>query len=209
MDWAAIAGIATAVGTLVLAGATFIAVRSAHDSARITERALLAAIRPVLLTPRFDDPKQLVRFQEGHQTKIDAAHAHAEATDDTIWLAFAVRNAGAGLAVLDRWHYRLPEPGGGPKPDLGEFRRITRDLYIPAGDVGFWQGTFRDPDEPGFDELRDLVVNRQDFVVDVLYGDHEGGQRMVSRFAVTPREDDDAWLAQVVLHWNVDRDDPR
>lgn len=32
IDWTVVAGIATAVGTLVLAGATFIAVRSAHES---------------------------------------------------------------------------------------------------------------------------------------------------------------------------------
>ena len=174
----------------------------------ITERALLASIRPVLLTPRFDDPNQVVRFLEGHKTKVDARHAHVEADDTTIWLAFAVRNAGPGIAVLDRWSYRDVELGGGPEPDIDGFRRITRDLYIPAGDVGFWQGAFRDPNEPGFAHLHDLIDQRRDFLVDLLYGDYEGGQRTVSRFSVTAL-DDDRWFAQVVRHWNIDRDDPR
>lgn len=53
-----------------------------------------------------------------------------------------------------------------------------------------------------------MTNERQGFQVDLLYGDHEGGQRMISRFALTPM-DDGGWLAQVARHWNVDRDDPR
>jgi len=47
--------------------------------------------------------------------------------------------------------------------------------------------------------------------VDILYGDFEGGQRVISRFLLTPREGDDGlrWLAAVGRHWNVDRPDPR
>jgi hypothetical protein len=44
--------------------------------------------------------------------------------------------------------------------------------------------------------------------VELLYGDHEGGQRMVSRFALTSR-DGATWLASVGRHWNLDRPDPR
>ena len=50
-DWVTISSLATAGGTLVLAAATFAAVRSAHQNARVTERALMAAIRPVLVPP--------------------------------------------------------------------------------------------------------------------------------------------------------------
>jgi hypothetical protein len=41
----------------------------------------------------------------------------------------------------------------------------------------------------------------------VLYGDHEGGQRVISRFIVTPH--DERWLASVARYWNLDRKDPR
>jgi hypothetical protein len=46
-------------------------------------------------------------------------------------------------------------------------------------------------------------------VVDVLYGDHEGGQRTITRFGFWPRDDDDLWIATAARHWNVDRPDPR
>ena len=38
--------------------------------------------------------------------------------------------------------------------------------------------------------------------VDLLYGDHEGGQRTISRFMVTQLPNDqDAWMCSVVRHW--------
>ena len=45
-------------------------------------------------------------------------------------------------------------------------------------------------------------------MVDILYGDYEGGQRMISRFGLMPR-DDGGWIAAAGRHWNVDRADPR
>ena len=45
--------------------------------------------------------------------------------------------------------------------------------------------------------------------VDVLYGDHEGGQRVITRFGMTPRPDGGSWVVSAARHWNVDRDDPR
>jgi hypothetical protein len=45
-------------------------------------------------------------------------------------------------------------------------------------------------------------------MVEVLYGDYEGGQRVVSRFTLLP-QDDGSWLATVSRHWNVDRSAPR
>ena len=44
--------------------------------------------------------------------------------------------------------------------------------------------------------------------IDLLYGDYEGGQRMVSRFLLRPGQED-RWLLSVIHHWNVDRPDPR
>ena len=51
--------------------------------------------------------------------------------------------------------------------------------------------------------------------MDVLYGDHEGGQRAISRFLLRQPEEmrqpdkDPPWLASVIRHWNLDRPDPR
>ncbi|MGH3056031.1 MAG: hypothetical protein ACRDL7_13740, partial [Gaiellaceae bacterium] len=84
-------------------------------------------------------------------------------------------------------------------------------LYVAPGDIGFWQGSFRDPASDGYREARRAVEAPQMIGVDILYGDFEGGQRVISRFMLTPKEIDSAvrWFASVGRHWNVDRPDPR
>jgi hypothetical protein len=207
-DWTTISSLATASGTLVLAAATFAAVRSANRSARATERALLAGIRPVLVPSRMDDPPERVGFRDDHWLKVPGGRGIAEATDEAIYLAIALRNVGTGLAVLDRWDF-YPERARGDmsRRDPAAFRRTTRDLYVPAGDLGFWQGVFRDPDDPAFAEAREAILQRRAMTIDLLYGDHEGGQRTITRIALLPR--DDEWIAAVGRHWNLDRADPR
>src|SRR5258708_9903502 len=54
--WVTLADVGTAVGTLVLAGATFISVRASAHSTRIAERALLAGQRPLLAPAGPDHP---------------------------------------------------------------------------------------------------------------------------------------------------------
>ena len=147
-DWTTIASLATAGGTLVLALATFSSVRSAKRSTQVTERALLAGIRPVLVTTRMSDPTEKVGFIDQHWVKVDGQRAVLEATDEAIYISFTVRNVGAGIAVLDRWDLHTDDVmRDTPHRDPDSFIRLSRDLYIPAGDMGFWQGTFRDPSD--------------------------------------------------------------
>src|SRR6476469_4195704 len=134
VDWATVSALATAVGTLVLAAATFASVRSANRSARATERALLAGIRPVVVPSRLDDPVQKVGFMDNHWIRVEGGRAVAEATDEAVYLVMSLRNVGNGLAVLDGWDFR-PERALG---DVGHrdprlFRRLTRDIYVPGG----------------------------------------------------------------------------
>ena len=59
--------------------------------------------------------------------------------------------------------------------------------------------------------LRTMLVavqTRRLFGVELLYSDHEGGQRAIGRFAIAPAGED-RWLSSVVNHWNLDRPDPR
>jgi hypothetical protein len=204
-----ISSLATAGGTLVLAVATFAAVRSANRAARATERALLVGIRPVLMASRLQDPPEKVGFQDGVWLKVDGGHAAAEVTDEVIYLAIALRNAGTGMAVLDRWDFYGERPlGPSSYRDPSTFRRLTRDLYLSSNDLGFWQGALRDPTEPVFAEARKAIETRQPMAVDLLYGDHEGGQRTISRFSITPASDG-SWLATVSRHWNLDGAGPR
>jgi hypothetical protein len=210
VDWVTISSLATAGGTLILAGATFASVRSANRSATVTERALLAGIRPVLVPTRMTDPVEKVGFVDGRWFEVEGQRAVVEVTADAIYLSFTVRNAGAGIAVLDRWDL-YPERQTGVESsyrDLATFTRLGRDIYIPAGDTGFWQGAFRDPSDPRFVAVREAIEERRAMTVDLLYEDHEGGQRAISRFALIPGGDD-AWVTAVVRHWNLDRADPR
>jgi hypothetical protein len=208
-DWVAISSLATAGGTLVLAAATFAAVRSAHQNARVTERALMAQIRPVLVPSRFDDPPEKVGFQDDRFFKVEGGRAVVEVSDEAIYLMFGLRNVGSGLAVLDRWDFVSElAPGDANHRDPQDFRRLTRDLYVPGGDLGFWQGAFREPDDPIFQTARDAIAARHRMAIDLLYGDHEGGQHTITRFALIPR-DDGQWVTSVSRHWNLDRPAPR
>jgi hypothetical protein len=208
-DWATISALATGGGTLVLAAATFASVRSANRAARVAERSLLAGLRPVLMPSRLDDPPQKIGFADEKWVVAEGSGGVAEVGDRAIYFAIALRNAGSGIAVLHGWHLYTERIGGRqPHAPLEEFQRLTRDIYVAAGDVGFWQGALRDPAAPEFAEARAAIEARQPLSVELLYGDHEGGQRTVSRFALLPR-DDGRWIAAVARHWNIDREDPR
>jgi hypothetical protein len=130
------------------------------------------------------------------------------------YMGMGIRNAGSGLAVIHGWRVDLPpEFGSGElvRPDVDAFRRQSRDLYIPAGDSGFWQGAIRDPADPDHSTILTAVRAGRRVLIDLLYGDYEGGQRTIARFSIAGHGDDDTKVrdASVVRDWNVDGDDPR
>ena len=208
-DWATVSSLATAGGTLVLALATFASVRSSNRSARIAEATLLASVRPILMPSRLDDPQLKVGFVDNHWVRVDGGRATVEVTDEAVYMTMSLRNAGTGVAVLHGW--RLEHPDNFMKqqrPPLEEFRRLTRDIYIPAGDLYFWQGAVREPDDVYRGLIDKALANGERILVDVLYGDQVGGQRIISRFSVVPI-DGGGFLATLARHWNIDRPDPR
>jgi hypothetical protein len=214
-DTATIASLATAGGTLVLAVATFASTRSANRAARVSEQALNIGLRPVLFNARPQDPPQKVGFIDDHWVVLRDGLAAVQETDGRLYLAIPLRNVGSGLAVLHGW-YALPTRAGAdvPAAELEQFRRLARDLYVPAGDISFWQGALRDPDDPLYGPLRERALTGQGLSIEILYGDHEGGQRTITRFFLAPRphaSDEDSWLwtCATVKHWNLDRADPR
>jgi hypothetical protein len=211
MSWTTLADLGTALGTLVLAIATFASVRSGNRSARLSERSLLEGIRPLLLPSRLQDEVQKVGFADDHWMHLPGGHGAADVTADAIYLAIAIRNVGPGLAVLNAWML-YPDRAGvdGGQPKLDGFHRLTRDLYIAPRDTGFWQGTFRDSSVPGYAEAAQVITDREAFTIDILYGDAEGGQRVVTRFSMIPAKSvKDGWVVSVSRHWNLDREDPR
>ncbi len=209
MDATTAASLATAGGTLVLAVATFASVRSSNRSARLAEYSMQLGIRPLLMPSRLEDAPQKIRWGDDHRAVINGSGAHVEVVDDNLYMAMSVRNAGSGIAVLHGWHLRLErlltEHAHAERED---FRPQTRDLYIPGGDVGFWQAAIRDHDDPEYAEMVARVRARELFLIELLYTDHQGDQPSITLFVVAPY-DDDGWYCSAVKHWNLDRPDPR
>jgi hypothetical protein len=216
VDWTTVASLATAAGTLVLAIATFASVRSANNAARTAERALEVGLVPLLFPSRLEDGVQRIRWGDDHWASIDGGRATMELVDGNLYLAMSLRNVGSGTAVLHAWRAEevpaadLSAAGPMTLPAPAEFRAHTRDLFIPAGDVSFWQAAIRDRHDPLAPVVGGAIADHRGLLIDVLYSDYEGGQRTISRFMVVPDgEGSTGWLASVVRHWNLDRPDPR
>jgi hypothetical protein len=217
-DWATISSLATAGGTLVLAFATFAAVRSSNRSARISEQALQEQRRPIFTQSRLDDPVQKIMFVEQHWVRAEGGHGVAE-HDGTVYFAMSLRNVGAGIGVCQGWHVTVGQQSARVAPDHtpeDQFRLQTRDLYIPAGDIGMWQGALRDRNDPTYQACAAAIDNRDVITVELLYSDQVGGQRTISRFGLIPyeREGEDGearveWFATINRHWYLDRAGPR
>jgi hypothetical protein len=208
-DWPTIASLATAGGTLVLAIATFSSVRSSNRSARAAERSLQAGIRPLLLPSRPQDPPEKVMWVDRHFARLAGGEGSIEEVEGVFYAAVAVRNVGAGIAVQHGWCVAAGRPDPAlPHPEPDAFRILGRDLYIAPGDTGFWQGAVRSYDDPYREVFMRTMADREALTVDLLYGDHEGGQRTITRFVLTPIHED-RWLCTAARHWNLDRSDPR
>lgn len=209
-DWPTISSLATGAGTLVLALATFAAVRSANRSARIAETALQEQRRPILMPSRLEDPLQKLMFVDAHWVSAAGGRAVAEHIDGSVYLAISLRNVGSGIGVCQGWTVRsglsasltMPIPTA-----LAEFRLQSRDLYVPAGDIGMWQGALRNPEDPARAATAEAIDARQPITIELLYSDQVGLQRTITRFGLVPTAD--SWLASVTRHWYLDWDGPR
>ena len=218
-DWSTIASLATAAGTLVLAIATFSSTRSANRSARtaeraarIAERSLLAGQRPLLVNSQVTDPRQKIAFGEGKWIGVPGGEASFEVTGEVIYMAASVRNVGTGLAVLHGWHIGVGLRPERSHPELPEFTDHLRDIYIAPGEVGFWQAAFRDPETTEFKEVGTAITAGESLLLHVLYGDFDGGQRVITQFAfrhVTDQQGNGRWLTSAARQFNIDRPDPR
>lgn len=210
-DWATISSLATAGGTLVLAVATFASVRSANRSARVAEQALVEQRQPMFAQSRLEDPVQKIMFVEHHWVQAAGGRAVAEHVGRNVYLAISLRNVGAGIGVCQAW---TVTPGFQPSTRApthtpeSSFRLQSRDLYIPAGDIGMWQGALRDPEDPAFAGVVEAIDGRGPISIELLYSDQLGRQRMITRFGLEP-VGDATWLASVNRHWFLERPGPR
>ena len=213
--WVTLADFGTAVGTLVLAGATFVSVRASARSTRIAERALLAGQRPVLVPAGLEDPAESVQFADGRVFPVGNGQALAERDGEVVYLAIPLRNVGAGLAVLRGYHlqgesaaYVADDPRGparhlrgDPPPHPEAFSPQQRDLLISTRRAGFWQAALRDPGTRLHGEVTRAIATRGRVTVDLLYGDHEGSQPSVTRFVLLP--EDGSWRCDATRYWSL------
>jgi hypothetical protein len=205
------------VGTLVLAGATFAAVRSSNRTARIAERTLSVNLRPVLSPSRPEDPGQWVQFADGRVFEVAGGQAMVREDAGVIYLAIPLRNVGAGIAVLRGYRLEAHSAAGvaqdplGPArhrtgdiaPDRSQFSEQQRDLYVAAGDSGFWQAALRDPHSDRYGDVRGAIETSGRVIVDLLYADHEGGQPTITRLVLLPANDGQ-WRCDVTRHWSLE-----
>jgi hypothetical protein len=206
-DTATIASLATAGGTLILAVATFLATHSANRSARIAERALDLNLRPVLIPAHEWDAAERVTFYD-EIVQLRGGFAAVEIRGANLYFAAQLRNVGAGIGVLTSWFMEVgPDPGlsviGGP-PDYTNFVAQLRSLYVPAGDVGYWQGAIReaDTDRGDADALRRAIEAGERLTLYLRYADQDGGHDTVTRYTLMPDENGE-WIFGIVRHWSL------
>ncbi|MDQ6804606.1 MAG: hypothetical protein M3065_06490 [Actinomycetota bacterium] len=209
-DWVTISSLATAGGTLVLAVATFSSVRSANRAARTAERSLLVGMRPVLIPSREDDPVDRVRFGDDHRIEIPGHGGVVEVANGKVYTGVGLRNAGSGLAVIHGWYAQPYDPAApAPPPGPEDFHRQQLDLYIPAGADGYWQGAIRDQEDKQLAPMSAAIDSGQRIIIDLMYGDHEGGQRAIARFSLVVGDIEKGRYSNVLRYWSLDNDDPR
>lgn len=217
-DWATISSLATAAGTLVLAVATFAAVRSSNRSAQLAEIALQEQRRPVLAPSRLNDPLQRLNFSDDVWVAATGGHAAVRLLDGRVYLGLNLRNVGSGIGVCQGWAIR-PRGASNYKDHvpLEEMTAQQRDLYVPAGDNGMWQAALRRPDDPARIAIAESIAAREPLTVELLYSDLAGLQRTITRFALHPEDDthndphaeDARWALTMTRHWFLDWSGPR
>ena len=155
-----------------------------------------------------DDPPQRIGFMDKVAVTAPGGAAGVDVVDDKFYLVLSLRNVGPGIGVLHGGYLHPERPRArGDHTPLDRFHLLSRDIYIPSGKLGFWQFALRGPDDPERVAMLE-AVERGAFAAEVLYGDYEGGQRVITLFGVF-REDDGVWRHSAVRHWQLDRSDPR
>jgi len=147
-----------------------------------------------------------VNFADVTALPVPGGGAFVGLVDGALYIVLSLKNVGPGIAVLHGGRvYAGQTRAGDEHAPLEELRVLQRDLYIPAGDIGYWQIAFREDDEL----RREILAAMADGLIraEVLYGDYEGGQRVITRYAL--RRIDDEWQLSTIRHWQIDRSDVR
>ncbi|HTK14949.1 MAG TPA: hypothetical protein VL769_01040, partial [Acidimicrobiia bacterium] len=182
---------------------------SANRSARIAERALDLNLRPVLIPAHEWDAAERITFYD-EIVQLRGGFATIEDRSGNLYFAAQLRNVGAGIGVLTSWLVEagpdmpLSSDAALAIPDFGTFVMQQRSLYVPAGDVGYWQGAIREADTDRGDAaaLRRAIDNHERLTLYLRYADPDGGHDTVTRYSLMPDENGD-WLFTIARHWSL------
>ena len=181
-------------------------VRSANRAARTAGRSLLAGLRPLLMPgaagsgpegdvagPALRPPSRGASCRRGGR-RCDLCGRHASQRRQRRRRPARVvsqRRLGAGAADAHAG---------------GTVRRLTRDLHIPAGDVGFWQGAIRDPGDP---YPRSSSPRSQRTTDHRRYPLRRPQGRPACHRSLRPHTVEDGYLLTSSRYRNLDQRDPR
>jgi hypothetical protein len=70
------------------------------------------------------------------------------------------------------------------RPPLEEFTTQNLDIYVAPGDDGLWLSALRDPAAEIFHEVADTVKAGEPLMISLVYGNFEGGQRVITQFSL-------------------------
>jgi hypothetical protein len=108
------------------------------------------------------------------------------------------------MAILVAW--KVTSDTLGPeidRPEPGDMTQQMRDLSVPGGDTGYWQGALRDPADELFTSTRRAIEERSPITIELYYTDLVGSHPTISRFRLTSHDDDDKWFCAVSHHWTL------
>jgi hypothetical protein len=126
----------------------------------------------------------------------------------TDWVTLADVGTAAGTLVLAGATFVAEDPGGPARhlrgdlpPSVRTFAPQQRDLLISTRRAGFWQAALRDPETPLYQQVARGIETAGRITVDILYGDHEGGQPAIARFVLLPEAG--PWRCDATRHWSL------
>ena len=93
-------------------------------------------------------------------------------------------------------------------PPIEDFTTQNLDIYVAPGDDGLWLSALRDPAAGIFTAVSDAFKAGEPLMINLLYGDFEDGQRVITQMTLR-HVGDDRWLAQATRHFDVDRPEPQ
>jgi hypothetical protein len=163
----------------------------------------------VLIPAHEWDAAERVTFYD-EIVQLRGGFATVEDRSGNLYFAAQLRNVGAGIGVLTAWRVEagpdlpLISDDAFAVPDHSTFVAQQRSLYVPAGDVGYWQGAIRaaDTDRGDADELRRAIDAKARLTLYLRYTDPDGGHDTVTRYSLMPDENGD-WLFTIARHWSL------